>query len=98
MKVFILTAYVAAQGSFFYDGDPGIFDAEECIIAAPKGTKMGTVYELWFDGSPTRCVVKDRIGTPLAPNHLDILMESRGEAIEFGKQRIQGTLVEKTNV
>lgn len=98
MKVFLLTAYVAAKGSVFFDGDPGIFDAEECIVAAPKGVPMGTVYELWIDGSPTRCVVKDRIGTPLAPNHLDLLMESRGEAIEFGKKRIQGTRLEKSDV
>lgn len=98
MKIFLLTAYVAAKGSHFFDGDPGIFDAEECIIAAPKGVAMGTVYELWFDGSPVRCVVKDRIGTPLSPNHLDILMETRSEAIEFGRQKIQGDLVEKTDV
>lgn len=97
MKVFLLTAYVAAKGSHFFNGEPGIFDNEECTLAAPKGVAMGTVYELVMDGSPVTCIVRDRIGTPLAPNHLDLLMQTREEAIEFGRQSMTGRRIYKEN-
>lgn len=90
LKTFIMTAYIALQGSFFFDQTPAVYSSKKCVLAAPKGVKMGTKYKLTIDKVQRTCIVKDRIGKPLGPQHLDLLMGSLPEARIFGRKSVIG--------
>ncbi len=85
----IATAYVATcLGCTGVTASGVKADWRQNIIAASPAWPMGTCLELELTpGKWTRFTVKDR--GPHKPNHVDILMRTKKDAIDWGRQKIQ---------
>ncbi len=82
----VFTAYVASKGALFADGTAAVYNPNVCVVAAHKSVPLGTRIKVKFPRGERTCLVRDRIGRPISPNHFDLLVGSRAEAIRFGKR------------
>ena len=85
-KIAVFTAFVAAQGSYWANGEPAIYRADECVLAAHKDIPLGTIVLVDFPLKTVKCVVKDRIGKPDSKLHFDLMVQSRSSAVRFGRR------------
>lgn len=82
----MFTAFVAAQGSYWANGKPAIYQADECVLASHKNIPLETIVYVEFPLKTVKCIVKDRIGKPDSELHFDLMVDSRSSAIQFGRR------------
>lgn len=76
--------------------DMGIIFHGYRILASDNSIPFGTLVDIKINDEVIHGVVLDRGGS-IKGNHFDLVLESKAECIEFGKQDIQWQIVGKIN-